>query len=453
MAFALVAYAFAVTMSGTTLPTPLYPLYQREFGFSALVVTVIYAVYAVGVVTSLVLFGRLSDQIGRRPMLLWATGLCAASAVCFLMADSLAMMLVGRVLSGLSAGIATGTGTAALLDLARPEARERATLIATAANMGGLGMGPLLSGSLAEWAALPLRLCFGVNLVLAALALAAVALIDEPAETLPPRRRLRRRPGSVSPAIGAASFGLPPRRRLRRRRGRQAAGDSLRRQEQSDARSRPSSTVQQPQVPVHLRPTFAAAASAGFAGFAFLGLFGAVSPGFLATVLGQPNRALAGLVAALAYSTSTIGQVLSSRVADRAALLGGCVLLAAGMVAVAGALWFRVVALLIVGGLVAGVGQGLSFRAGLRSVTLQSAPDQRGEIASAFFIVLYLAISVPIVGVGVLAQVLDLRSAGLIFAAAVAVLAVAARARLQRVAPAGAIPAGGADVADVRRPT
>jgi MFS family permease len=117
-AAAAFALAVAVAMLGTTLPTPLYGLYRQQFGFSELMITVIFATYAAGVIASLLLFGRLSDQIGRRRVLLPGLVLSALSAVCFLTASGLPLLLTGRVLSGLSAGIFTGTATATLIDLA-----------------------------------------------------------------------------------------------------------------------------------------------------------------------------------------------------------------------------------------------------------------------------------------------------------------------------------------------
>src|SRR3954462_12765706 len=106
---AAVAFALAVAMLGTTLPTPLYVLYRERFGFSELMVTVIFATYAAGVIAALLLFGPLSDQIGRRRALLPGLALSALSAVAFLLAQGLGLLVVGRVLSGLSAGIFTGT--------------------------------------------------------------------------------------------------------------------------------------------------------------------------------------------------------------------------------------------------------------------------------------------------------------------------------------------------------
>lgn len=102
-------------MLGTTLPTPLYPIYQHRLGFSELMITIIYAIYAIGVIAALVVAGSWSDQIGRRRMLLGGIGLSAASALAFLVVGGLVALLIGRLISGLSAGIFTGTASFALL--------------------------------------------------------------------------------------------------------------------------------------------------------------------------------------------------------------------------------------------------------------------------------------------------------------------------------------------------
>lgn len=156
-AFVGVAGAFVVAMLGTQLPTPLYGLYREKFGFSSVVVTVIFAVYAAGVIAALLAFGELSDRVGRRRLLLSGLGFAAASSIVFVLADDLAALLVGRVLSGLSAGIFAGTATAALIDLAPDGDRDRAALIAGAVNIGGLGLGALIAGILAELAPAPPR--------------------------------------------------------------------------------------------------------------------------------------------------------------------------------------------------------------------------------------------------------------------------------------------------------
>jgi MFS family permease len=370
--FAATTYAFVVVMLGNTLPTPLYPIYREEFGFSELMVTVIFATYAVGVIAALLLFGGLSDQIGRRRTLLPGVAFSALSAVVFLIASDVGLLLVGRVLSGLSAGIFTGTATATLLDFAPSGGRGRATLVATAANMGGLACGPLLAGLLAEFAGSPLRLTFFVDLALLA---PAALLVWAMPETV-------RREGAV---------------RLRPQRLR---------------------------VPPGVRAVFVRAALAAFAGFAVLGLFTAVAPGFLGELLSIDSHATVGLVVFGVFASSLVGQASLERVPGRMALAAGSALLIAGMAVVALALAVSSLALLVAGGMVAGFGQGLSFRAGLTAVNLAAPEEHRGEVASSFFVIAYVAISVPVVGVGVVGELAGLRTAGLIFASIVAALAL-----------------------------
>jgi MFS family permease len=372
-AFATVADAFLITMAGTTLPTPLYVLYRARFGVSEFMVTVIFATYAAGVIAALLLFGRLSDDVGRRRALVPGIVLSALSAAAFLLAHGLALLIVGRVFSGLSAGIFTGTATATLLDLAPPEARSRATLVAAMVNMGGLGLGPLLSGLLLQWAELPLRLVFWVDLGLLVPALAAVLLVPEPPAQ---RRRLRLRPQALS-------------------------------------------------VPSEIRPAFVRAAMAGFAGFAVLGMFTAVSPAFLAGLLHERSHALLGVVVCVVFLASTVGQLALDRLRSSAALPLGSGALIAGALLIALSLAVSSLDLLVLGGIVAGFGQGLSFRAGLAALNADAPAQHRAEVASSFFVVAYVALSIPVIGVGILAQAAGLRAAGLVFTIAVAALAAA----------------------------
>jgi MFS family permease len=163
---ALLTYAFAVIMLGTTLPTPMYALYGERMHFAVLTTTVIFATYAVGVLVALLLFGRWSDVLGRRPVLLAGAAFALISAVIFLFADDVALLLIARVLS-------------AVVEAAPPAQRERAAVAATIANIGGLGAGPVLAGLLVEYAPHPLQLSFVVHIVLVVLAVGAVLLAPE----------------------------------------------------------------------------------------------------------------------------------------------------------------------------------------------------------------------------------------------------------------------------------
>ena len=370
---AAAAVALGIAMLGTTLPTPLYGLYRQRFGFSELVITVIFATYAVGVIASLALFGRLSDQVGRRRMLLPGLALSALSAACFLTANGLPLLLAGRVLSGLSAGIFTGTATATLVDLSAGDDRGRATLAATVANMGALGTGPLLAGVLSQWASSPLRIPFWVDLGLLVPAVLGIWAMPEPVTTT------------------------------------------------AHPRLRPQAL----RVPSEMRSTFIQSALAASAGFAVLGLVTAVAPDFLARELGVTSRALEGLVVFSVFAASTAGQVILRFIPKRMAIIGGPGTLIAGMGFLALGLAASSLALLVLGAVTAGLGQGLTFRAALAAVNERSPAGERGAVASSFFIVMYVAISLPVIGVGVLAQEIGLRPAGLTFAVLVAALSAA----------------------------
>src|SRR5215470_2283509 len=216
-AFWLLAFVFATAMLGTTLPTPLYVIYQAQWHFSAAVVTVVFAVYAAGVLAALLLAGRSSDRAGRKPVLAAALGASALSTVVFILASNVEVLMAGRVLSGLSTGLMTGTATAALTELIPPSAGRRASLVATAANMGGLGLGPLIAGLFAQYTTHPhhLGIC-GVSGGAGRRGplLAAGSRNGEPAPAAHPAlrrpRHPRQRPGRVPGRRGGRILRLLP---------------------------------------------------------------------------------------------------------------------------------------------------------------------------------------------------------------------------------------------------
>jgi MFS family permease len=377
--FLLVAYAFLVTMIGTTLPTPLYPLFEARYSFGELMVTVIFAVYAFGVVAGLLAFGNVSDEIGRKPVLLAGLAFSAASAFLFVFAGSLGPIFAGRVASGFSAGIFTGTATAMLVDLAPGGRRRLASFVAVIVNLGGLGLGTLLAGLLADYCSSPLRLPFIVHLGL--LVLAVLGLVASP-ETV--QRR---------------AFHFQPQRL---------------------------------KVPSEVRGVFIRGAAAGFGSFAVAGVFSSVAPVFLGQILGRTSHALAGAIVFILFSASIFGQLAVSRLSDRRALVIGCGLLAGGVGLLALALGIESLAALIAAASVVGLGQGLVIGAGLAAINQRAPVEHRGETASSFFVVMYVGLSLPVIGVGVAAQALSLRTAGIAFSAAVAVLVLAVLASLAR---------------------
>ena len=194
-------------------------------------------------------------------------------------------------------------------------------------------------------------------------------------------------------------------------------------------------------VPVAVRPVFASAATAGFAGFAVLGLFTAISPRIVSEVVGNPSHAVAGLMSFLLLGASAAAQLVVRRFGTDRTLSLGCVLLALGTGLVGLSVASASLPELVAGALVAGVGQGLTFSKGLAAVNARVDPAQRAAVTSSYFVVLYVAISLPVVGVGAASTAWGLVTAGIVFCAAVAVLALVALAALlvlQRREPAPA---------------
>ncbi|MCV7011633.1 MFS transporter [Mycolicibacterium madagascariense] len=355
-------------MLGTTLPTPMYALYSSQMHFAVFTTTVIFATYAVGVLAALLLFGRWSDAIGRRPVLLAGAGFALVSSIVFLFADDIGLLLVGRLLSGLSAGVFTGTATAAVVEAAPESHRQRASVAATIANVGGLGLGPVLAGVLVQYAPRPLQLSFAVHAVLVLLAVGTILLSPETSG----------RTGRI--------------------------------------------VVQRLRVPREVRQVFATAATAAFAGFAVMGLFTSVAPSFVSGVIGIGDHAVAGAVAGSIFLASALAQLVAGRLPAQRAVAIGCAILVVGMLVLAGALYVASLPGLIVAAAIAGVGQGISFSRGLAAVAELTPADRRAEVSSTYFVVAYVAISLPVLGEGLAAQHLGLRTAGVSFAVAIAVL-------------------------------
>ncbi len=380
VSFLLITFAFLITMLGTTLPTSLYPIYQDRMGFSQITITVIFAAYAVGVISALISFGSWSDQLGRRRLLMAGLILAVISDLVFLSSPELAALLIGRVLSGLSAGIFTGTATVAVIEQAPPEWQKGATLTATATNVMGLGLGPLVAGVLAQYVAWPLHLPYALHIVLCALALAGVWWAPETVER-PERKGLH---------------------------------------------------IQRLGVPDEVRGVFVPAGIAGFAGTAVLGLFTAAAPSFVQKTLSIDNLAMIGVVVITLFIASALGQASMRFIPERQRLISGCLILAAGVLVVGSAIGLASLGLMFAGAAISGAGQGLTLRAGLGEVVGASPKDQKSEITSTYFVVIYVAISLPVVGLGITAAATSLVTAGIAFSVIVAALALSAMGLLIR---------------------
>ena len=364
-------------------------LYQARDHFGALLVTIIFSVYALGVAASLFLVGHVSDWLGRRRILLIAVGVDMAAGLLFLGWQAVPGLIIGRVISGVSIGMLSATATAYLSELhaaARPGApRNRAEMVAAAASLGGLGLGPLIAGLLAQYAGAPLQLPY---LVFEALMLAGcVALAVTPETVRPPEQRRRYRPQRVT-------------------------------------------------IPPASRATFYAAAVATAVAFSLFGLFTSLAPGFIAGTLDDRSHALAGIATFIVFGAAALAQIAISRTTLRRQLGIGLSLLALGLIGVTAAIWNPSLPLLLTGGALAGAGAGAVFKGSISTV-LDIAPAQaRGEALAGLFLAAYLGLAVPVLGLGLATQAFSARTALLGFAVLLAaVIAAVARKLVARPAP------------------
>jgi MFS family permease len=370
--------AFVVNMAIIAVPTPLYVLYQQRDHFSTIMLTVVYAVYAAGVILSLFLGGHLSDWVGRKRVYVPALLLNAASAVVFVVAPGLPGLFIGRIVSGVAVGLATATATAYLSELhaRRPggaKSPHRPQIVVAAANLGGIAIGPLVAGLLATFAPQPLRLPYIVFLVALLVLTGLVAFAPETATPQVPRPRYR--PQRVA-------------------------------------------------VPRHARRTFFAATATSLAAFAVYGIFNSLAPSFLAVTLHQNSHAVAGAVAFAVFASGAAIQIGMSRAGLGTTLRVAPLILIPGLALLAVGMWFAILPLFIVGGVVVGAGAALAFRGGLSAAASSAPPESRAEVLSGFFLGTYIGLSVPAVILGIATQYVSSRGAMLVFAVIVAAAVV-----------------------------
>ncbi|MBZ4488044.1 MFS transporter [Microbacterium sp. cx-55] len=350
--FWVVAGTFLLVMAYSTVPTPLYPLYQERDGFPVWMITVIFAAYAVGVVFSLFFVGHISDWAGRRRMLLIAVLISVLSAVLFLVWSTPEGLIVARLVNGVSVGVLTATATAHLGELraaARPDENTiLAASVAGAANLGGLAIGPLAGGLFAEFLPDPLVLPHVVFLIV--LVIAGIAVTAVP-ETVTPPATVHYRPQRLA-------------------------------------------------VPPASRGAFVAAGFGAFAAFALLGLFTSLAPTILGSTFGVTDHLVAGATTFGVFGAAAAGQVLLARVALRRQLIVATLSCGIGLVAVATGALAPQLAVFILGGIVAGLGVGVLFKSSIATAAGLSDPARRGETLAFIFLIAYCGLALPVLVVG-----------------------------------------------------
>jgi hypothetical protein len=349
-----VAFAFLVVMMFATLPSPLYGLYRTRDHLSAFTITVVFAIFAGGTISTLLAERSIVARFGRRGAMLGGVATMMVAAGLLAAWKALPGLLIGRLLTGVAIGLAAGVAIPYLIELrlrADPNASPiPARNIGTAVNVGALGIGPLVAGFLAQWVTQPLVLPYIVMIVLGAVALVGVAGAPE----------------TGTPAVRAA------------------------------AQSRPPGPAGRARLPVP-------AAAGTIAAFAASGLFAGLSGLILATTLHRTSHALSGATLFLVFTAGMAVQLGTNRLPASRVLAFGTISMIAGLVllVVAVRLSTPSLALFMIGGALIGAGAGAVYKGTTGIVLEATAPENRVAMTSALVIAVFVGLSVPVIGAGI----------------------------------------------------
>lgn len=386
--FWAIAFSFLVVSAFSTAPSALYGLYQQQEHLAPLTITFVYAVYAAGVTISLLLAGHVSDWYGRRAVLIPALVIAAVAAVLFISWQSLAGLIVARILSGVALGATVATATAYVADLdagADGAVTRRSEIVGVIASVGGLAIGPLTAGLLARYAPDGLTLPYVVLLVSLVASVVAVVLAPE---------------------------GHPP------------------------VNPRPRYRPQQLKVPADARSRFLAALGGVALAFATWGLFAGLAGRFLAGPLQHPSPALAGAAIFLTFGGGVIVQLTTAKWPSHRLVAAGIPTILLGLAVLVVSAWTTPpsLALFLLGGLLASLGSAAIYRAGLSVVIATSSPDDRAGALATLFVVGYAALSLPVLGLGIALEYLSPQVTLLVFGLVEALGLLAAAPTLLRTA-------------------
>jgi MFS family permease len=372
LAYALVAAVIGLALFASSTPSPLYAEYRALWGFSSLELTLVFATYAFGVLLALLVAGRVSDEWGRRPVLLVALGALLVTAVAFMLASSVVWLFVARGLQGIATGLALGAASAALLDLHPRRDPAGVGLTNGVVSAGGMGLGVLLSSALVEYAPAPRVLPYVTLFTLFAIAFVGALLMPEPVAD----------------------------------------------------RTRPRLTPQRPSVPPSVRRPFLLAALAVISSWSVGGLFLSLGPQLSASLFGTANHFVVGLSIFALAGSGAAAQLIFGKSAPWAGAVYGSLALSLGMVLIVLAAAADSAALLWAGAVVGGAGFGVAFLGALRALSAAIPHEHRAAVMSAFYVVAYLAISIPAIVAGAVVTSLGLQTTFEVFGSVVAALAL-----------------------------
>lgn len=388
-AFILAAVIVGLGLFASVTPSPLYPTYRELWNLSPLTLTLVYASYAIGVLVALLVAGTASDRLGRRPVLLVAITGLAVATVLSAIAPSVGWLFLARAVQGVATGLALSAAGAALLELHPRRDPSAAGLANSVASTAGIALGALVASLLVESQRAPLVLPYLAQLALLVVVAAGVVAMPE----------------TVAP------------------------------------RSGPRWRIQRPTVPAAVRRPFAIAALAVTASWSLGGLFLSLGPALGARLFETTDVVVSTAAIVAQASAATLSQLLFRRLAPRRATAIGSAALAVGVALIVFAAAIGSGAMFLIGAAASGVGFGMGFLGGLRLLSGAIPAAHRAGVMAAFYLVAYLALSVPAVLAGLLVAPLGLELTFEALGTAIAVVAVVTAVVAVRRRPTAPAPA------------
>ena len=358
-----VSVATFALIAAATVPTPLYQLYQKAFHFSEFTLTMIFGIYALGVIPALLVFGPLGDVICRRRVLMAAITLAGLGIMLLLLARGVIWLMAGRVLVGVAVGATQGNATAALVEMQPQKSRRRAGIMMALCTAGGAASGTLTSGLIAEYLPDPFLLSYLLELGILALGFALVASIKE----------------AAAPVRSFIGF-------------------------------------HHPLVERKIFSGFMAAALAGGLGWSIAGIFLAIVPSYVSNLLHTRNLAAGGALVALMLGSIAFIQIALVNVPTFRLMIFGLCGAVVGLSSTVAAWHLSSLGLMIGGSAICGAAIGMSYLGSISEINRLAEPEDRGRVNSLYFVIIYLFFSIPTISLGLVATRLGLYTAVFIFA-------------------------------------
>jgi predicted MFS family arabinose efflux permease len=346
-AFYLLASITVSFLASSSAPTPLYASYQAQWGFSPITLTLIFGIYALSVLAALLFVGRLSDHLGRRPVLMAALAAQMVTMVIFATASGVADLVLARIIQGLATGAAVGAVGAGMIDLNK----ERGATANAVAPTFGTATGGMLSGFLVQYLPAPTHLVYAVLCIIFVLQGIGIAWMTD----------------TIAPARGALASLKP-----------------------------------QLSLPASARAPLLLALPVLVASWSLAGLYGALGPMLVRGMLGVGSAILGGLAIFVLAASGGLAVLVLRHREPRAMMTFGASMLAAGTGVAVWSLPHHAIAVFLAGTSIAGIGFGTGFQGAIRSVVPFAAPHERAGLLSIVFIVSYLSMGVPAIAAGVL---------------------------------------------------